>query len=98
MAYTTFPPPLPYAQGAQSQHSDAQRVEAEDIEYSDGIDRADSTRNPIHRDGQIEGDSQDIASLAYQLWIERGSPYGSPDEDWFRAEEALKSRDQVPRR
>jgi hypothetical protein len=29
---------------------------------------------------------QEIAELAYQFWIERGSPEGSPDEDWHRAE------------
>jgi hypothetical protein len=33
-----------------------------------------------------------IAALAYQLWIERGCPLGTPEEDWFRAEEELKHR------
>jgi hypothetical protein len=28
----------------------------------------------------------EIAHRAYQLWEARGSPWGSPDEDWFRAE------------
>ena len=27
--------------------------------------------------------------LAFQFWQERGSPIGSPELDWFRAEEAL---------
>ena len=31
----------------------------------------------------------EIAELAYQLWVKRGCPDGSPDEDWLRAEEAL---------
>ena len=30
-----------------------------------------------------------IAILAYQLWLERGRPVGSPEEDWFRAEQAF---------
>ena len=34
----------------------------------------------------------DIALLAYQLWTARGCPIGSPEEDWFRAEQELKSR------
>jgi len=34
---------------------------------------------------------QDIASLAYALWQERGCPEGSPEVDWFRAEEELSS-------
>jgi Protein of unknown function (DUF2934) len=34
--------------------------------------------------------SQDaIASLAYQLWKERGSPEGSPEIDWEKAEQEL---------
>jgi hypothetical protein len=34
----------------------------------------------------------DIAALAHQLWQARGCPEGSPDEDWFRAAEQLRSR------
>jgi hypothetical protein len=32
-----------------------------------------------------------IAKLAYQFWLERGSPEGSPEADWFRAELLLDS-------
>lgn len=39
-----------------------------------------------------ELDEQDIAALAYELWQARGCPIGSPDEDWFRAEEELQAR------
>jgi hypothetical protein len=38
--------------------------------------------------GEIPNYDQ-IASLAYQLWQERGCPEGSPDEDWLRAEQEL---------
>ena len=31
------------------------------------------------------------ALRAYQFWEERGRPWGSPDEDWFRAENELSS-------
>jgi len=31
----------------------------------------------------------DIAALAHRLWEERGCPIGSPEEDWFKAEELL---------
>jgi hypothetical protein len=34
---------------------------------------------------------QDIEKLAYALWQERGSPYGSPEEDWIEAERQLRS-------
>ena len=34
---------------------------------------------------------EDIATLAYELWRARGCPEGSPEEDWFHAEERLRS-------
>ncbi len=45
--------------------------------------------------GQIETpapDHEEIARLAYRLYEERGSQDGSPDEDWYRAEEQLRHR------
>jgi hypothetical protein len=35
---------------------------------------------------------QQTALLAYQFWMERGCPVGSPADDWFRAERALHRR------
>jgi Protein of unknown function (DUF2934) len=32
-----------------------------------------------------------VAKLAYQLWEERGGPFGSPEVDWFAAEQAVYS-------
>ncbi len=40
----------------------------------------------------LAANSQDIAALAYQLWEARGCPYGSPDVDWFEAEQQLQDR------
>jgi hypothetical protein len=34
----------------------------------------------------------EIAALAYELWQARGCPDGSPEEDWYRAAEELRSR------
>ena len=36
--------------------------------------------NPIH---------QQIELRAYQLWQERGYPWGTPETDWFEAEHEL---------
>jgi hypothetical protein len=33
--------------------------------------------------------TEDIARLAYSLWEARGGQDGSPEEDWFRAEQEL---------
>jgi len=39
-------------------------------------------------------DTEEVERLAYQLWIERGRPVGTPLEDWDRAERLLRfSRD-----
>jgi hypothetical protein len=32
----------------------------------------------------------EISAVAYELWIQRGCPLGSPEVDWFRAEEELR--------
>ena len=43
--------------------------------------------------GAGSGGSEVIVSKrAYELWIERGCPEGSPEEDWFRAESELKEQ------
>lgn len=41
----------------------------------------------------IAGDQrQKIERLAYRLWMERGCPIGSDQEDWFRAENMLNAQ------
>lgn len=36
--------------------------------------------------------SEEIATLAYALWQERGCVDGQAEQDWFRAEQLLRSR------
>ena len=36
---------------------------------------------------------EQIEKLAYRLWEERGAPLGSPDDDWYRAEQELQRSD-----
>jgi hypothetical protein len=36
-------------------------------------------------------DHSSIAALAYQLWLAKGCPIGSDQDDWFLAESMLKS-------
>jgi len=38
---------------------------------------------------------EETAKLAYQLWLQRGQPEGSPEEDWYRAQELLRSGQAV---
>ena len=35
-----------------------------------------------------------ISKKAYQLWLERGCPEGSPEQDWYQAESQLKGRSE----
>lgn len=43
-----------------------------------------------HKKDEPPADIQSqIQALAYQLWLERGAPIGSPDQDWLEAESRL---------
>lgn len=44
---------------------------------------------------ELPPDYEQIASLAYALWQQRGCPEGSPGEDWFRAEKELLARSKA---
>ena len=46
----------------------------------------------------LAGDTQEVtAKLAYQLWEQRGRPFGSPEMDWLAAEKALVSSQRDPK-
>lgn len=36
-----------------------------------------------------DGYSAEVEKLAYRFWEERGRPFGSPEEDWLKAEREL---------
>ena len=40
----------------------------------------------------IDPSHTEVQRLAYHFWEERGRPWGSADEDWFRAERELYHR------
>jgi hypothetical protein len=42
--------------------------------------------------------TEDIARLAYSLWEARGRQDGSPEQDWFRAEQELLSHAKTRKR
>ena len=39
-------------------------------------------------------ESHQIAARAYECWHARGCPHGSPEVDWFAAEEELRQRER----
>jgi Protein of unknown function (DUF2934) len=40
-------------------------------------------------DHPYESRHEFVEKLAYSLWVERGRPLGSPDVDWFAAEQTV---------
>ena len=47
----------------------------------------------------LEPSREEIARLAYEMWEQRGRPFGSSDEDWLRAAEELRRRArEVPKK
>ena len=51
---------------------------------------ADPVSDPVSID--TAPSEEQIAELAYKYWEARGCPYGSPEEDWFRAEHELSNQ------
>jgi len=51
----------------------------------------------IVANGQLQPlDNDAVAVLAYEFWIARGCLIGSPEVDWFQAEEELRARNESP--
>ena len=53
--------------------------------------RSSNKQHPIELipDFLYESRYEFVARLAYKLWVQRGRPLGSPDVDWFAAEQAV---------
>ena len=46
----------------------------------------------------LAGSTHEVtAKLAYQLWEQRGRPFGSPEVDWLAAEKVLASAQRDPK-
>ena len=54
--------------------------------------------NPKDKSGERSVSTEDyeaIALLAYSYWQARGCPIGSPEEDWYRAENDLQQSNAI---
>jgi hypothetical protein len=67
-------------ESSETMSSDAAKMMPEKTTGSESV-RAAATVSPTE---------SEIATVAYQLWLERGCPIGSDREDWFRAEAMIK--------
>lgn len=52
--------------------------------------KAVEAASPFAFDPEIH--HEEISSLAYRFWQERGCPQGSSDQDWFRAVAEVRGR------
>ena len=43
-------------------------------------------------------DRESVEAMAYQLWLQRGCPIGSDQEDWYRAETDIKDKKETNQR
>jgi len=58
------------------------------------------SRRPTHKINMVDRSEapvgpETIEAMAYQLWLQRGCPIGSDQEDWYRAEAELKDKNQT---
>ena len=57
------------------------------------VTRIDVNRESASASRSLIGISaEEIARLAHHYWLERGCQHGQDAEDWFRAEQALRSK------
>jgi DUF2934 family protein len=62
--------------------------------HPEGSPQLPETPVSLYYDSNSQLDNMElkaIAELAYTYWEARGRPWGSPEEDWFRAEHQLKT-------
>ena len=53
---------------------------------------ASSTDHQVHAVAQRTVSREEIAQLAHSYWVARNYAWGSPEEDWLRAERELQTR------
>jgi hypothetical protein len=70
-------------------HPTAHEHSRRELEHSPALHQSQSAATTGH--GVASFGHNDIAILAHKLWQDRGCPEGTPDEDWFRAAEELRS-------
>ena len=66
---------------------------SDDRLHPEGAPKFPETPRYVSNDAESQVDNMElkvIAELAYTYWEARGRPWGSPEEDWFRAEHEFK--------
>ena len=74
------------AAATRTKHSVAQA----DVPAAPSVEPSTLKPAPVTR--AYEPSYDEIATLAYSYWTERGFQGGSPEDDWLRAEQELRTR------
>ena len=77
-------------QNGQQEHLTGHEHSRQALEHSEEAHGHSQTAMAGH--GIAAFGHEEIASLAHALWLARGCPDGSPEEDWLHALEVLRSR------
>ena len=77
-------------ENGKQEHLTGHERSRENAEHSGNV--PDNSQMATTGHGAVAFGHAEIAALAYELWVARSRPEGSPEEDWFRAVEALRSR------
>jgi hypothetical protein len=83
---------MPQANIQQEHAKDKTSVVAHAQERSEDMEATQADRFDRNSVNNPEPSHEDISQRAYQLWEEGGSPEGSQDEYWFRAENEIRTR------
>jgi hypothetical protein len=81
-------------QHGQEEHLTGHEQSRQALEHSEEAHRHTQAASAGH--GIAAFGHNEIAALAYQLWVARGSPQGSPEEDWSNAVKELRLRAYGP--
>jgi hypothetical protein len=53
---------------------------------------SDTEMQAVRSESMHDGE---VAAIAYEYWLRRGCPIGSPEMDWFQAEEEIQRRGSI---
>src|ERR1039458_3854002 len=74
--------------GATTLQESAETVSSEAIKM---MPETSTVSESVQTAATVSPTESEIATVAYQLWLDNGCPIGSDQEDWFRAEAMLKN-------
>jgi len=77
-------------QHGQEEHLSGGEHSRQALEHSEAAHQKTQAATAAH--GITSFGHQDIAALAHKLWLARGCPEGSSEQDWFHASQELRAR------